>query len=137
MEPRGCRRSQPRRESESPRRPKTSQSLAAGCDQLLETFHGKEGSTVRVRQRTLQNASITGFLFSDLLAGARTWGRYGALLELSSREHPPRPFCWSWAQSNRRPLGCERVASTRAPRRPVVLTTRLRGRRQAALRWLQ
>jgi hypothetical protein len=37
------------------KRLKQAKTVAAGCDRLPETFHGKEGSTVRVRQRALKN----------------------------------------------------------------------------------
>jgi hypothetical protein len=52
----------------------------------------RRGSTVRVRQRALQNASLTPFLFSDLLAGARTWGRYGALYGAFRSRTPSASF---------------------------------------------
>jgi hypothetical protein len=39
----------------------------------------RRGSTVRVRQRALQNPRKPGLFVSDRFAGSRTWGRYGAL----------------------------------------------------------
>jgi HB1, ASXL, restriction endonuclease HTH domain len=39
---------------------KQAKSVATGCDRLLETFHGKEGSTARVRQRALQKPRTAG-----------------------------------------------------------------------------
>jgi hypothetical protein len=58
MEPRGCNQWQStanRLSAEAAK--KEAKSVAIGCHRLLETFHGKEGSTFRVlRQRTRQEA---------------------------------------------------------------------------------
>jgi hypothetical protein len=69
--------------------PKPLRRVATGCRQK---YMVRRGSTVRVRQRALQNASITHFLFSDLLAGARTWGRYGARHGAFRSRTPPATF---------------------------------------------
>ena len=46
----------------TPRRPvKQAKTVAVGCVQLPESFHGKEGSTVRVRQRALQHPAKRDF----------------------------------------------------------------------------
>src|SRR6266516_4555507 len=44
---------------------KQAKSVAVGCARLPEMFHGKEGSTVRVRQRALQNPRSRGFCFGS------------------------------------------------------------------------
>ena len=61
-------------------------------------LHGKEGSTVRVRQRALQRPRKTGLLLSGPLARSTTCGRYGALYGASrsrsiSVRGEKRPHC--------------------------------------------
>jgi hypothetical protein len=34
---------------------RTSETVAVGCDRLPDSFHGRRGSTVRVRQRALKS----------------------------------------------------------------------------------
>jgi hypothetical protein len=54
MEPSGRNQSQPVANGMRPKTARTSETVAVGCDQLPHEIHGKEGSTVRVRQRALQ-----------------------------------------------------------------------------------
>jgi hypothetical protein len=49
------------------KRRKQAKSVAVGCHGLPESFHGKEGSAVRVRQRALQRPCKTGFLCQPYL----------------------------------------------------------------------
>jgi hypothetical protein len=72
-------------------KPKLLPWVATGCRgrQMV-----RRGSTVRVRQRALQNRRTTGLLVSDRFADSRTWGRYGALMEPSGRKRGPgEPHC--------------------------------------------
>jgi hypothetical protein len=44
------------------------QTVAVGCDHLPQRAHGKEGSTVRVRQRALQKPRTTGLFRTRRIA---------------------------------------------------------------------
>src|SRR5919108_2936934 len=53
--------------------------VAMGCDRLRKAAHGKEGSTVRVRQRACTKALQSGAFVSRELARSPACDRYGAL----------------------------------------------------------
>src|SRR5437667_11104158 len=60
--------------------PKQAKSVAVGCHRLPEKFHGKEGSTVRVRQRALRKPCvarlfllITNHSLSRTIGGVDAW----------------------------------------------------------------
>jgi hypothetical protein len=80
MEPRGGNRWQSAAKIKgAQKRRKQAKSVAVGCHGLPESFHGKEGSTVRVRQRALQRACKQALLFSAFIALSPACARYGAL----------------------------------------------------------
>ena len=59
MEPRGCNQWQSVAIGVAPKRQKQAETVAVGRDRLPIGAHGKEGSTVRVRQRALQKPRMT------------------------------------------------------------------------------
>src|SRR5918994_3354992 len=63
----------------SPERLRQAHTVAVGCDQLPESFHGKEGSTVRVRQRALEKRRKPALFRWPALADSPACDGYGAL----------------------------------------------------------
>jgi hypothetical protein len=67
------------------RKRETCPSLAVGCDRLPFRAHGKEGSTVRVRQRALQSTGKPEFVVADRLQFVEEWAGMDPFMEPSAK----------------------------------------------------
>jgi hypothetical protein len=70
--------------------PKPLRRVATGCRQKYMVRRGVDGSSPSEGSAKCQHNAT--FLFSDLLAGARTWGRYGARHGAFRSRTPPATF---------------------------------------------
>jgi hypothetical protein len=102
--------------------PKT---VAVGCDRLREEAHGKEGSTVRVRQRALQKAPESGaFRWSSTCSASRLL-RYGKAYGKPDKREPRTRDSHT---SQQLPCGDHAAISLRAFARPVEASARVAAR---------
>ena len=88
MEPSGCNWWQPVANGRRRERLRRAKTVAVGCDQLPKEFHGKEGSTVRVRPRALQKRCKRAFLFRTACRCSRLRWVWSHLWSLQVEEAP-------------------------------------------------
>jgi hypothetical protein len=93
MEPRGCNRWQPVANGIGADAPEQAKTVAVGCDRLPHGSHGKEGSTVRVRERALQEPRTMGFCFGLSCRLSNVMQVWSPFVEPSGLKCPRVP-CW-------------------------------------------
>jgi hypothetical protein len=107
MEPGGCNRQQSAADRANLKTVRTSQIRATSCHRLPKTFHGKEGSTVRVRQRALQKRRTRGFSFrADLQVVEGDAGMEPLVEPSGPKRHSWKSFCTATDAKRRRNDPC-------------------------------